>query len=136
MTKIAPGDLDVAIVGQLPTAHLPLGNQFEPRSMDIVGFQAPAGVVLWSGSPWKARLGTRTMPSYSPTPIPNSTAAALELHPASGGNRKTCSTLLTRDVLLMFKRRELKGVFSKRSPGSKPGLFERGDPGYIATQRA
>jgi hypothetical protein len=43
MPKIAPGDLDVAIVGQLPAAHLPLGNQFEPRSMDIVGFQAPVG---------------------------------------------------------------------------------------------
>ena len=43
MTKIAPGDLDVAILGQLPAAHLLLGNQFEPRPMEVIGFQAAFG---------------------------------------------------------------------------------------------
>jgi hypothetical protein len=90
MPKIAPGDLDIAIVGQLPAAHLPLGNQFEPRLMDIVGFQAPVGCRPLVMEPWRTRLRTRTMPSYSPMPmpIPNSTAAALEFDRASGGNRK------------------------------------------------
>jgi hypothetical protein len=30
--KIATGDLEIPIVGQLPAANLPLGNEFEPRS--------------------------------------------------------------------------------------------------------
>jgi hypothetical protein len=28
--KIATGDLDIAVLGQLPTANLPFGDEFEP----------------------------------------------------------------------------------------------------------
>jgi len=31
-TQITPGDLDVAVIGQLATTHLPLRYQFEPSS--------------------------------------------------------------------------------------------------------
>jgi hypothetical protein len=39
LPKIAPGDLYVAIIGQLPAAHLALGDEFEPGSMKIIGFE-------------------------------------------------------------------------------------------------
>jgi hypothetical protein len=41
--QVTPADLDIGIVGQLPAAHLPLGDQFEPGPMHIVGFQAALG---------------------------------------------------------------------------------------------
>jgi hypothetical protein len=39
LAQISTRDLDLAIVGQLPTTHLPLGDQFEPGPMQIVGFE-------------------------------------------------------------------------------------------------
>ena len=39
--QIAPGDLDIPIVGQLPAANLPLGNEFEPGPVEVIGFEAP-----------------------------------------------------------------------------------------------
>jgi len=39
--QIAPGDLDISIVGQLSAANLPFGDQFEPSPMKVVGFQTP-----------------------------------------------------------------------------------------------
>jgi hypothetical protein len=39
-TEIAAGDLDVAVLRKLTATHLPLGDQFEPGPMQIVGFQA------------------------------------------------------------------------------------------------
>src|SRR5216684_3129199 len=41
-----------------------------------------------SSKVWNTRRGIRTTPSYSPTPMPNSTAARSAFHRASGGNRK------------------------------------------------
>jgi len=38
--KIATGDLDIAIIGQLPVANLPLGDQFKPGPVKVVGFEA------------------------------------------------------------------------------------------------
>jgi len=38
--QIATGDLDIPIVGQLPSANLPLGNEFKPSPMKVVGFKA------------------------------------------------------------------------------------------------
>jgi hypothetical protein len=38
--QIATGDLDVPIVGQLPAANFPLGDEFEPGPMKMVGFEA------------------------------------------------------------------------------------------------
>jgi hypothetical protein len=35
--QIAAGDLDVAVVGQLPATNLPLGDQFEAGSMQVIG---------------------------------------------------------------------------------------------------
>jgi len=41
--QIATGDLDVPIVGQLPAANLPLGDEFEPGPVQVVGFEAAFG---------------------------------------------------------------------------------------------
>jgi hypothetical protein len=41
--QIAPGDLDIPVIGQLPVPHLPLGDQFEPGPMKMIGFEAPFG---------------------------------------------------------------------------------------------
>src|SRR5436309_12661106 len=38
--QIATGDLDIAVVGQLPSTNLPLGDQFEPRPVKVVRFEA------------------------------------------------------------------------------------------------
>jgi hypothetical protein len=38
--QIATGDLDIAVVGQLPSTDLPFGDQFEPRPVKVVRFEA------------------------------------------------------------------------------------------------
>ena len=38
--EISAGDLDVAVVGQLPATNLPLDDEFEPGPVKMVGFQA------------------------------------------------------------------------------------------------
>jgi hypothetical protein len=38
--QIATGDLDIAVVGQLPPPKFPLGDQFEPGPVKVVGFEA------------------------------------------------------------------------------------------------
>src|SRR5436309_14358256 len=38
--QIATGDLDIAVVGQLPSTNLLLGDQFEPRPVKVVRFEA------------------------------------------------------------------------------------------------
>jgi hypothetical protein len=50
--KIASGNLDIPIVGQLPAANLPLGNEFEPGLVKVVGFEAP----FRRGGLWKQDL--------------------------------------------------------------------------------
>jgi hypothetical protein len=86
--QIATGDLDIAVVGQLPSSNLPFGDQFEPRPVKVVRFEA----AFRRRSLWKqdseTRRETRTTPSYSPTPIPNSTTDRSEFQRASGGKRK------------------------------------------------
>ena len=37
-TQIAPGDLYIAVVGQLPPPKVPLGDEFEPGPVKMVGF--------------------------------------------------------------------------------------------------
>jgi hypothetical protein len=39
-TEIAAGDLDIAIVRKLAATKFPLGDQFEPGPMKVVGFEA------------------------------------------------------------------------------------------------
>ena len=39
--QIATGDLDIPIVGQLPAANLPFGDEFEPGPVEVIGFEAP-----------------------------------------------------------------------------------------------
>ena len=41
LPQVASGDLDIAIVSQLPTPDLPLHDEFEPSSMEVIGFDAP-----------------------------------------------------------------------------------------------
>jgi hypothetical protein len=43
LTQIAASDLDVAIIGQLPEAQLPLHDQLEPRPLEMEGFHARLG---------------------------------------------------------------------------------------------
>ena len=38
--QIATGDLDIAVVGQLPAANLSLGDEFEPGPVEVIGFEA------------------------------------------------------------------------------------------------
>jgi hypothetical protein len=38
--QVASGDLDVSIVGQQPPPNLSFGNEFEPRPVKVVGFDA------------------------------------------------------------------------------------------------
>src|SRR5438477_3413685 len=42
-TQIAPVDLDIAIVRQLPSSQLPLHRQLETGSLEVKGFEAPLG---------------------------------------------------------------------------------------------
>ena len=65
------GDLDIAVIGQLLTADFALGDEFEPGPVKMVGFEAP----FRRGGPAEAEFGSlriRTLPSWSPTPIPSS----------------------------------------------------------------
>jgi hypothetical protein len=39
--QISTRNLDIAILGQLPATDLSLGDQFEPSSLQIIGFEAP-----------------------------------------------------------------------------------------------
>jgi len=41
--KIATGDLNVPIIAQLPAANLSLGNEFEPRPVEMIGFETAFG---------------------------------------------------------------------------------------------
>ena len=62
-TKIATGDLDISVVGQLPAANLPFGDEFEPGPVQVVGFEAPFGRGASESRIWKTRRETRTTPS-------------------------------------------------------------------------
>jgi hypothetical protein len=39
-SQIATGDLNITFVGQLPPPNLPLGDEFEPGPMKVVGLDA------------------------------------------------------------------------------------------------
>jgi hypothetical protein len=39
--QVAASDLDVPIVGQMPTPNFSLGDEFEPGAVQVVGFEAP-----------------------------------------------------------------------------------------------
>ena len=40
LPQIATGDLDIAVVSQLPPPKFPLSDKFEPGAVKMVGFQA------------------------------------------------------------------------------------------------
>jgi hypothetical protein len=40
LPQIATGDLDISIVGQSPPPNLPLGDEFKPGPVKMVGFKA------------------------------------------------------------------------------------------------
>ena len=50
--QIATGDLDVGVVRQLPSRNLPLGYEFEPGPMKVVGFKA----ACWCRGLWEQNL--------------------------------------------------------------------------------
>jgi hypothetical protein len=41
--QIAPGDLDIAVLGQLPPPKFALSDEFKPGSVEMVGFEAAFG---------------------------------------------------------------------------------------------
>ena len=43
VSNVPPADLDIAVLGQLSPAQLPLDDAFEPGSLKVVGFEA----LLW-----------------------------------------------------------------------------------------
>jgi hypothetical protein len=43
LPQIASGNLDIAVVGQLPPSKFALGDEFEPGPVKVIGFQAPLG---------------------------------------------------------------------------------------------
>jgi hypothetical protein len=64
LAQIAPGDFDIAVVGQMPATNLPLGDEFERGLVKMVGFEAPFRRGGACGSRiWNARLEIRTLPS-------------------------------------------------------------------------
>jgi hypothetical protein len=93
LPQIATGDLDISIVGQLPAANLPFGDEFEPSPVQMVGFEAAFGREGFQQQDLEDAPETRTTPSYSPTPMPNSTVFRSGFHRASGGNRKNIDLL-------------------------------------------
>jgi hypothetical protein len=50
--QIATGDLDIAIIGQLPPPKFALGEEFEPGPVKVVGFEA----AFRRGGLWKQGL--------------------------------------------------------------------------------
>ena len=92
--EVSARNLDVGIVGQLPATDFPFGDQFEASSLQIIGFEAPFRRRRLIEQALKDRLGIRTTPSYSPTPMPNSTAARSGFQRASAGKRKNIDTSL------------------------------------------
>src|SRR5438045_990357 len=46
--QIATGDLNITVIGQLPPTNLPFGDEFEPRPVKVVRFEAAfRGPILW-----------------------------------------------------------------------------------------
>lgn len=88
--QIATADLNISVIGQLPSTHLSFGYEFESRPMKVVRFEATSGVGASGSRIWKTGLETLTTPSYSPTPTPNSTTPRSGFQRASGGKRKNC----------------------------------------------
>jgi len=41
--QVATGNLDIAVIGQLPPPNLTLGDEFEPSPVEMVGFEAAFG---------------------------------------------------------------------------------------------
>jgi hypothetical protein len=41
--QVTTGDFDIAAIGQLAATKLPLGDEFEPGPVKVVGFQTPLG---------------------------------------------------------------------------------------------
>lgn len=53
LPQIAPGDLDVAVIGQLPVPQLALGGPFKSGAVQVIGFDAARGGMRPSTSRWK-----------------------------------------------------------------------------------
>src|SRR5438132_241282 len=49
LPQVATGDLDISIVGQLLATNLPLGDEFEPGPVQVIGFEAP----FWRGPAYR-----------------------------------------------------------------------------------
>jgi hypothetical protein len=71
--KITTRYLDVSVLGQLAATNLPLGDEFEPSPVKVIGFEAAFRRRGFGKQDLENAPETRTTPSYSPTPMPNST---------------------------------------------------------------
>ena len=87
LPEISAIDLHIAIIGQMATPYLAFGNTLKTGPLQVVRLQAFLGChsATYGG---RTSRGTRTMPSYSPIPMPNSTTPLTAFQRASGGKRK------------------------------------------------
>jgi hypothetical protein len=53
--EIAPGDLDIGVVGQLPAAHLALGDALKPGPLQLGDLEAPFRRAALGRIAWKTR---------------------------------------------------------------------------------
>jgi hypothetical protein len=104
--EISAGDLDVAVIGQLPVADLPLGDEFEPRPMKMVGFQTPfrcrglieQGLECAPGNPNDARIFADADAELDGHPVwvPASVRGKLEEHCDLLPVRLSCSGIVLK----------------------------------------
>jgi hypothetical protein len=88
LSQIAPGDFDVAVIGQLPTPQLALGNPLKSRAVEVVGFDAalrgrPVGQQALEYAPPHPNQA-----AVFPISTPNCTAWRSSSHQASSGKVK------------------------------------------------
>jgi hypothetical protein len=92
VSQIAPGDLDVAVLGQLPATHLPLRDQFEPGPIEIIRFEASLGRRALVEETLEDAPGHPNNALVLTYPDAELDGRCVRVPWASGGNRKNIQT--------------------------------------------
>jgi hypothetical protein len=82
MAQVPPGNLDVAVFGQLPPTQLALGNPFKVCALEVICFQ----VALGSWSPSKALEHAPWDPAPQPSEVKGSSASERQSMRARAAN--------------------------------------------------
>jgi hypothetical protein len=101
LPQVTTADLDIT-VGQLSASQFPLGDQLKPGPLQVYASRQFSGVTAPSMKRQKTLRGTRTTPSYSPMPTPNSTARRSVFYRASSGKLKNMAQLARLSVPVLF----------------------------------